>query len=40
MYKALPAIHESAESLKKQLHSERDVKRKQRLNALYLIQSG
>ena len=40
MNKALPTISESEADLKKQLRRERHPKKKQRLQALYLLKSG
>lgn len=40
MKRPLPTIHESAESLKDQMQSERDSLKKQRLHVLYLLASG
>ncbi len=40
MNKALPEIHESIEGLKERLRRETRARQKQRLQALYLLQSG
>lgn len=40
MYKPLPTITESPERLQKQLRAEPDAKKRQRLQALYLLASG
>lgn len=40
MRKKLPTIDESAEALQQRLKSEKDVKKRQRLHALYLVASG
>jgi transposase len=40
MRKKLPLIHESANELQRRMHSEKDVKKRQRLHALYLVASG
>lgn len=40
MRKKLPTIHESAEELHPRMKSEKDVKKRQRLHALYLVASG
>ena len=40
MRKKLPTIHESAEELHHRMKSEPDVKKRQRLHALYLVASG
>lgn len=39
-YAVLPSITESAETLRRQLHAERDAERKRRLHALVLLASG
>jgi transposase len=40
MRKKLPTIHESAAELHQRMKSEKDVKKRQRLHALYLVASG
>jgi hypothetical protein len=40
MRKKLPPIHESAEELPQRLKSDYDIKKRQRLHALYLVASG
>jgi transposase len=40
MRKKLPIIHESVEELQQRLKSETNVKKRQRLHALYLVASG
>ena len=40
MRKKLPTIHESAEELQQRMKREKDLKKRQRLHALYLVASG
>jgi transposase len=40
MRKKLPTIHESAEAVQQRMKSEKDVKKRQRLPALYRVVSG
>jgi len=40
MRKAMPRIPESADALQRHMNSERDLKKRQRLHALYLAASG